>query len=75
MDWQSPRHMRGMARNVTLASLLASRSPGTTIALKPADREVTVTLGKNFKGSYTFHVAKENAIFKDWLRNQNGRPE
>ena len=52
-----------------LASLLASGRPGATIALKLADREVSVTLAKNFKRTYTFHAAAENATLKEWLGN------
>ena len=59
-----------------LAGLLATHQPGETIVMKVgSDRDVTVTLAKNFKRTYAFHSSNENPILKDWLRNQNGRQE
>jgi predicted metalloprotease with PDZ domain len=68
----------------SLAALLATRKPDDTIRMKVArgdtSRELTVTLQKNLKQTFTLHPAinpdaSQSAILKDWLRNENGRPE
>ena len=74
-----------VAGNVqSIAAVLASAKPGDAMKLKVsrdgASRDVEVTLAKNFKRTYRFEIRPDatelqSAILKDWLRNENGRPQ